>query len=111
MAKRKKTPPAWLDATGKTLFKKLAAVDELINDQNLESVQTLCHCWQTYRAAIAELKRDGITVTTSTGNIRKHPAYDIAKTSMEGFVRLAKLLGFYDDVDDELASELDAMLQ
>jgi P27 family predicted phage terminase small subunit len=94
------------------LFRKLAAADDLVTDQNLESVQALCRCWDNYRDATAQLKSDGITVVTSTGNIRKHPAYDIAKTSMEGFVRLSKLLGLYDVVTDEVGDdELDGMLQ
>jgi P27 family predicted phage terminase small subunit len=104
MAKKRRSPPAWLGSNGKALFKKLAADTDLVNDQNVESLQTLCRCWDNYRDAIADLKRDGLTVVTSTGNVRKHPAYDIAKTSMEGFVRLSKLLRLYEKLDDETGS-------
>lgn len=39
-------------------------------------------------------------IKTSTGNERKNPAYDIAKTSLENFVRISKTIGVYDIVQD-----------
>lgn len=93
------------------MFQRLVNIDGKVNDQNLESVQTLCRCWDNYRTAIDQLNKDGLVVVTSTGNYRKHPAYDIAKTSMEGFVRLSKLLDLYENVQKEIESELDSMVQ
>lgn len=69
----------------------------------------LCQCWQTYVAAVQELNKTGIVVVSSTGNARKNPAYDIAKTSLENFCRLSKLLGLYDEVEETAVSALDAM--
>ena len=107
---KKRTPPAWLDANGKALFKKLAP---RATDDNIESVQVLCQNWSDFRKAAAQLKKDGLVVVTSTGNYRKHPAFDIAKVSQESFTRLSKLLGLYDEVSDEIneSSSLDDMLQ
>ena len=108
MAKRR-TPPAWLDANGKALFKKL---EPRATNENIESVQALCQNWSDFRKAAAQLKKDGLVVVTSTGNYRKHPAFDIAKVSLEGFTRLSKLLGLYDAVSEELeSSSLDGMLK
>lgn len=107
MAKTKKpTPPAWLDQNGKALFRKLASE---VTDKNLESVQALCQYWQDFRIAAKHLKSDGLVVVTSTGNLRKNPAYDIAKTSLEGFVRLSKLLGLYEKTKANAKSAIDEM--
>ena len=71
----------------------------------------LCNCWQNYLTAVKKLNELGILVVSSTGNVRKNPAYDIGKTSLENFCRLSKLLGLYDEVEEELTSALDAMVR
>lgn len=71
----------------------------------------LCDCWQNYLAAVKSIDKFGLLVVSSTGNLRKNPAYDIGKTSLENFCRIAKLLGLYKEVEQEIESALDKMIR
>ena len=105
---KKPTPPTWLDQHGKKLFRRL--IDRIKPDE-IESLCMLCDCWTRYLDAVKQLNKAGTVVVTSTGNLRKNPAYDIAKTSLENFCRLAKLLDLFEEVEEEAGSSLDSMLR
>lgn len=105
-----------MDENGKSLYAKLLSRKgkdggDLVTDDNVESVLLLVHCWQTFMEAAAACKGK-LTVISSTGNERKNPAYDIAKTALENFVRISKTLGIYDIVQEETGDDdLDGMVR
>lgn len=98
--------PAWLHADAVELYQRL---EPKANDSNRESVQAACHCWGLFLGAAAQIESLGTVVVTSTGNLRKNPAFDIAKVSLENFVRISKLLGLYEEIEEVAASGLDDM--
>jgi P27 family predicted phage terminase small subunit len=109
MKSKTKTPPSWLkNNQAKELFKRLA---RRIKPDEVESLAMLCNCWQDYLSAVDQVDEHGLLVVSSTGNLRKNPAYDIGKTSLENFCRIAKLLKLYDEVKEEIQSTLDKMIR
>jgi len=52
-----------------------------------------------YNIAADDIKKNGITYTTNTGQIKKNPACQIAKESWSGFLQGLKALGLYEYKD------------
>lgn len=103
MKSKKINAPEWLDENGRKLFAKL----EKYHAEQMESVLMICQSWQTYRLACNELNEYGLTMTSNNGYVRKNPAFDIAKYSLENFVKLAKCLGLFEEHHEQIKDEYD----
>ncbi|SDO72381.1 phage terminase, small subunit, putative, P27 family [Halomonas shengliensis] len=70
-------PPAWLDDNGRAAW--LHHVEWLVRTKiltrsDLHLFETYCDAYATWRAAVEDVARNGLTVETAMGGISKNPA-------------------------------------
>jgi len=93
-----RTPPApkWLPAHARTEWRRVVpqlVADRKIAAHELATVESYCLAVANMRTAEAMIAAEGITYTSPTGELKRHPATTLVKESIEAARRLAAELG------------------
>ncbi|SDO29469.1 phage terminase, small subunit, putative, P27 family [Halomonas shengliensis] len=70
-------PPEWMDPIGQAAWRELApwlVKVKILTGSDLHVLETYCEAYATWRAAVEEVARTGLTVETAMGGISKNPA-------------------------------------
>ena len=84
----------WTKEAGK-FFRDITKIYE-IDEKHFAVFYGTIENLDRFYVANAEIKRDGITFKTTTGQIRKNPATQIAKDSWGSFLMGLKALGLHE---------------
>ena len=88
--------PKDLGRYGKGLW--VRAGKELVKAQSLEQMDketflTMCICYDRMMQADQQMQKEGLSVDNGRGVKKKHPAFAIWKTSLDGYMKLLSHFG------------------
>jgi len=88
--------PAWLDAKAAGFWDIVAPQlvrEGLLSPLFASTFALLCQSWSMYLDAQSEIAENGLTIRSSHGNLKPHPALAIARRERSAFLELAKQFG------------------
>jgi P27 family predicted phage terminase small subunit len=96
-------PPGHLSAGARELFDSIVDSYEFTADETdtLATLTLALEAWDMARIARNKIKREGLIVTTSQGNLQPHPAVKIHKDCLTTWSRLLGQLGIPDAGEEE----------
>jgi len=96
MRRKKAKPPAYLELSGRKLWKAICEQFEF-NPAELQVLETGLACLQRRNQARALLDHEGLVIKSDSGTCHAHPAASIEKQAHAGWIAAFRALGLRED--------------
>lgn len=89
--------PAYFNKGQADKWKRICTMlkrDGMLSDTYLELVERYCNAWQTWWEACQNVRQNGITFDTKSGQTKQNPAVAIEKETLSLMVRILEQFGY-----------------
>lgn len=89
-------PPNWMDGLALKKWNELAPVLQksgVLTEVDIHNLEAFCVSYQTWRLAVDEIDKEGITMPTVKGGIQKNPAVTVSNESLKNMAMYGSQLG------------------